>query len=109
MIYLASPYTHELASIRFQRYRAALAYTILAMQKGETIFSPIVYGQPFAEIDPGLVPFERWQTFNESIMLICTEFRILKLEGWQTSCGIRAEIDFAERNFIEVTTVEPLL
>lgn len=108
MIYLASPYTHELESIREQRYRQALLYAQHCMSLGELIFSPIVYGHPFVEFGESAIRFTYWQSFNEEILLACHEMRILKLEGWQTSRGIRAEIDFAERLGIDVRTVEPL-
>lgn len=109
MIYLASPYTHERKDIRNLRYRQALLYTQYCLEKGETIFSPIVYGHPFVEFGEHVVPFQFWQNLNESIILACDEVRILKLAGWLTSRGVRAEVDFAELHGIKITSAEPLL
>lgn len=109
MIYLASPYTHERADIRALRYRQALYYCRFAMEKGETIFSPVVYGHPFVAFGLEAIPYEYWQPFNEHMILASCELRILKSAGWQTSRGIRAEVDLAERHGIKVTTAEPLL
>lgn len=108
MIYLASPYTHERADIRNLRYRQTLIYTQHCMTKGEIIFSPIVYGHPFVEFGESAIYHAYWQTFNEEILLACSELRVLKLEGWLTSRGVRAEVDYAERMGIEVRTVEPI-
>lgn len=107
MIYLASPYTSMLAEQREERFQAALRYTKFCMLRGETIFSPIVYGHNFSG-DAAMIPFEPWQTFNEEMIIRSTELRILCLPGWKDSRGVEAEIEFALRNGIRVKAVKDI-
>lgn len=103
MIYLATPYSHPNEEVRALRFLQAYHYCCKAMQKGEVIFSPIVYGHRFADLGDAQTDHVWWQDFNESILIAVRELRVLKLEGWDQSLGIQHELDFADRNGIEVT------
>jgi hypothetical protein len=106
MIYLASPYTHPLEEIRAHRYVAVHKYTSLLMQRGATVFSPIVYGHQFRLLGPQVIPHTFWIDFNYTILKACKECRVLKLRGWEQSAGIHAEIAYAFDNDITLTFVE---
>lgn len=107
MIYLASPYTHDNAFRRIRRYQQAHAYTLKCMQRGEQIFSPIVYGHEFAVKDASVIPFSYWQPFNEHMIRNSAELRVLTIEGWKESRGVQAEISFAFDIGVPVVFAEP--
>lgn len=106
MIYIASPYTHDLEAIRNLRYRQVLQYANSLMSVGHIVFSPVVYGHPFVELDAGAIPFSYWRPFNERIILASTQVRVLKLSGWKTSAGVNGEVRFADQHGIPVSFVE---
>lgn len=106
MIYIASPYTHDSASARQSRYEAVLAYTKLQMRMGKIVFSPIVYGHQFALEDKDAIPFEYWKPFNEEMLLRSDELHVLRLDGWNCSKGVIAEMKLAFSSGIRVTTVK---
>ncbi len=105
MIYIASPYTHELEQIRQARYEQVFRYTRRLTTQGAIAFSPIVYGHQFALAGfPGTVDF--WRDFNESLLVKADYMHVLMLMGWKDSVGLAEEIDFANRFSIPVTYIE---
>lgn len=106
MIYIASPYTHERRDIRNLRYRQVLHYTQLCMAKGEIVFSPVVYGHPFALDDSRAIYFNFWKPFNEQLILASEKVRVLRLAGYLTSRGVVGEAQFALEHGIPVEQVD---
>lgn len=108
MIYLASPYSHPEPTVRQARYEAALAYSNFAFATGRLIFSPIVYGHPFAEAFDTPTTHDHWAGFNEEILRMCSLLTVLKLPGWHESVGVNAEMELAWAINVPVTFAEPL-
>jgi Domain of unknown function (DUF1937) len=54
--------------------------------------------------DPGS---EFWVSFDEAFMVYCKRLLILKLPGWDSSSGIRREIEFFRARGIEPEWLEP--
>lgn len=108
MIYLASPYTHGLEAVRDFRYREIFKYAEFCMGKGETVFSPILYGHQFAQKDPGYIQSERWIEFNQHMMTTSNHMRVYQLAGWELSRGVTAEIEFCHAHMIPVEYAQPL-
>lgn len=106
MIYIANPYSHPEAAVRQERYLRVLNYCGRRMMMGETVFSPIVYGHPFALLGLAGIAHTDWISFNERMMLASSELRVLYMPGWQQSKGIKHEVDFANRHGIPVTGVQ---
>jgi len=105
LIYLASPYSHTDKRIEQWRYQAVLNYTIRQQRLGVLLFSPIVYGHPFAQA--GLPSdFTYWRTLNERLILGCSCLHYYMLPGWEDSIGVKAEIEFAESYGLEVEAIE---
>jgi len=108
MIYLASPYTHEDPAVQEQRYRDAVKTCSYLMKRGVLVFSPIVYSHPII-VEGGLAgDWERWKEFDLFFLRKCREFRILMLEGWKDSVGIKEETAWAEDHRIMVYHMEPV-
>lgn len=107
MIYLASPYSSPVPAIELQRYVAARDFTAEAMLRGHILFSPIVYCFQFQQhYDlPGDAMF--WKDLNRAMLLRCSEVWVLQLDGWQSSVGVRLEIDWANNLEKPVKMVEP--
>ena len=109
-IYLAGPYTHEDPAVREGRYRALTRVTAAFTQRGELVYSPVTYTHPWASITPGLPPdFEFWRAHCLGILRAwATELMVIKLPGWETSRGVKAEIDLATAMGLDVTYADPV-
>lgn len=91
MIYLASPYSHPDPDVREQRYRAACHAAAELIQAGHIVFSPVIHSHPLTAF--GLpTGWEFWQRVDLALLERCDEVVVLKLEGWEESVGVHAEI-----------------
>jgi hypothetical protein len=106
VIYLASPYSHPSEAVRFARFEAAARYCAALFRDGAFVFSPIVHCHPCAAFGlPG--DFLFWQGYNRAMLSLCSELRILMLDGWKESNGVAAEIRLAIEQGKAVGYVEP--
>ena len=108
MIYLASPYTHPLASVRTKRFHAARDYAMHCMRQGEVIISPIAYGHQFATNYGARIDHMFWWKLSVKLMARSEEVRVLQIPGWDKSFGVAAEIKHALTHGILVTYAKPL-
>lgn len=97
MIYIASPYTHPEASVRQVRYNEAMAYTSWLLNKKLWCYSPIVHCHPMAIEHEMPTDAAFWFNYNFSMLRICHDLHVLKLEGWDKSVGIAGEIAFFDQ------------
>jgi hypothetical protein len=94
MIYIASPYSHPDPLVREARFDAACRATADLFLAGRAVFSPIVHGHPLVRF--GLpTDWAFWQRFDTEHIRRCDEVLVLRIDGWDGSVGVRAEIEFA--------------
>lgn len=106
MIYLASPYTHPDPAVRQERFEAACRAAAALMRRGRICFSPIAHSHPLCQYGlPG--DWEFWQRQDLEFLAACDEVVVLKLDGWQHSRGIQAEIAAARALGKPVGFLEP--
>lgn len=66
------------------------------LKEGHRIFSPIAHSHPIALF--GLPKeFDFWSGYAEEMISLCSEVWVLKLNGWDVSVGVQAEIKLAEK------------
>jgi hypothetical protein len=95
LLYLCSPYTSPDPAIRQARFEAACLATAELMHSGRHVYSPIVASHPLCK--HGLpVDWQFWREFDLRLLAMCDEVVVLKLDGWQRSIGIHAEIAAAK-------------
>lgn len=110
IVYLAGPYTHPDRRVRLWRYGMITKAAAKLIAGGEIVFSPLTMTHP---IDILLAQSKEtlgsryWVDFDEAFMEFCSELRILTLEGWRDSSGIRREIAFFIERGRPVTYLEP--
>jgi Domain of unknown function (DUF1937) len=94
MIYLASPYSHPDPQVREDRFDAACRAAVDLVRAGQSVFSPIVHGHPLVSF--GLpTDWSFWQPYDCEHLQHCDEVVVLRLDGWQNSGGVQAEIALA--------------
>lgn len=104
---MASPYSHDNAAVREERFREAVRHAAIYWQRGEVVFSPIAHSHPIA-LHGISGAWEQWAEFDERIIRACSLVRVLQLAGWRESRGIAAELAIAEAAGIPVEYVAPL-
>ena len=96
MIYVASPYSSELAAIREKRYQEVRRWTFNRIAvKQECLFSPIVYMHEHASSYNLPTDAAFWWRFNQQLLLVARHLYVLKLPGWEQSLGVKQEVEFA--------------
>ena len=95
IIYLASPYSHENEDVMLDRFNAVCEYAAKLMMDGLHIYSPIAHCHPIAQF--GLpTDWGYWQEFDKRFISVSSKLIVYKLDGWEESKGISAEIQIAE-------------
>ena len=106
LIFVSSPYTHKDKEVVNKRYEDVSKYAGKLVSEGQTAFSPITYGHVLCSFQDMPTDFEFWQDFCISFLSKCETLHVLKLEGWEESVGVEAEIAYAVENNIEVIYVD---
>lgn len=102
MKYLASPYTDPDPFIREERYLRASRVLAWLLKTSTWVYSPIVHCHELAKIADLPKDFAFWKQYNFHMLSKADEVLVLRIEGWETSVGIKAEIQEAERLGIPV-------
>ena len=104
MKYLASPYSHKDPFIREERYLRACKVLSDLLAQGEWVYSPIVHCHEFAKIvyRDGVPIFAHWKQFDLHMLSLAEALLVLRIEGWDTSVGVKSEIEEANRLGIPV-------
>ena len=95
-IYLASPYSHIAEAKRQERFCQACIVAADLIYQGFLVFSPICHTHPIAQASNLPLDWNYWKALDESFLSWCDELWVLKLEGWEESKGVTAEISFAK-------------
>ena len=106
MIYLASPYSHPDPAVMEQRFETACRVAGWLMARGEIVFAPICHTHPIAvrcELPRG---WEFWSRYDREMVSRANRLVVVKMDGWQTSVGVTAEIEIAEDLGIPVEYME---
>ena len=106
LIYLASPYSHASKKVMYERFEKVLRLAAHLIGKGQFVFSPIAYGHVMAGKYKMPTDWEFWLAFDEKVISKCDKLIVLKLEGWQKSNGVQAEIKIAKKYKIPIEYIE---
>lgn len=93
-VYLASPYTPTGTETIEDRVNAAYKAAAQLMLEGYTVFSPVAHSHHIADhMDESLrLDHEFWMKQSLDLVSHCNKVIVLKLEGWERSRGIAAEV-----------------
>jgi hypothetical protein len=94
-IYLGVPYSDPDPAVKQKRFEQVTDKTGELMQQGHIVYSPITACHPVAvRCDlPG--SWEYWGALDRTFIDWCEEVWILKLDGWEDSTGLKAEVEIA--------------
>jgi len=106
MIYLASPYSHDDPKIREERFNKVNKAAASLMSQGLIIFSPISHTHPIALAGALPLGWAFWHEYDYEFISMCNKVLVLKLEGWENSIGVNAEIAIAQELCIEIEYID---
>lgn len=107
-IYLACPYSHPDPAVRAHRAQAVSREAARLMRAGNVVYSPISMGHAIAKADPGLpYDFDWWEKQCLPYLDWADELTVLRLAGWDHSCGVAREIEEARRRGLPISYLAP--
>ena len=62
------------------------------IRDGNIVFCPIAHSHPMTEFHLP-VDWDYWEEFDRAYLSICDELVVLRLQGWEESKGVQAEIE----------------
>lgn len=112
-IYVASPYSNPDPDVMKGRYLQVLDYVVSCVARREVVFSPIVHGHavhmrskkhatPSIEND-----HDFWLPYDVAFLRCCSLVRVLKIDGWRESLGVKTEWKMAKELGIPRELVDP--
>ncbi len=94
-IFLASPYSHSIESVREYRYRQAAKACRFLLERGVSVYSPIVHWHPVATFYGLRTDAGYYERMNDPFMEKAKELAVVCLSGWIESIGVQREIQQA--------------
>jgi len=102
LLYLACPYSDPDPKIRIQRFNAVNKIAGELMSDEEVVFSPISHTHPIAQEKNLPKNFEYWENMCKIYLNYSYKIIVLKLDGWEKSIGVQAEIKIAHEMGIPI-------
>ena len=94
-IYLACPYTHKDPNVVDMRFEVVTKKAGRLLLEGHIVYSPITHCHPIAMAVKLPTDFNFWKKLNFEFIDWSEEVRVLCIDGWRTSVGVAAEIEYA--------------
>ena len=107
MIYLASPYSHPVPTVRRRRFKAVCRAAAVMLKKGLMVYSPIVHSVPIAACGLDAMDHDFWMHVDRPFLDWCSSVTVLMLPGWDVSKGVAAEIKIATTAGKPVSYLDP--
>ncbi len=105
LTYLASPYSNPDPTVEENRFKITCLVAGLLMNQGLFVFSPIAHCHPIAVSVALPRDYSYWKEYCELTLGQCRELLVLTIDGWETSKGVKGEIEFAEKNNMPIRYV----
>ncbi len=94
LIYVACAFGQVDPEIRQQRIESVSRFCAEKMRQGVVVFCPLIHNYHILKY--GLpIGWSYWEKFNKELLKRCDRLYVLKLEDWEKSIGIQAEVAIA--------------
>lgn len=103
LIYIASPYSHELDDVRVSNFRLVSKLAAKMVAEGNIVISPITYGHVLLDYHAMPSDWDFWKNFCLSFLERCDEIIVYQMPGWENSRGILEEIEFSKSKGIKIS------
>ena len=105
-IYLASPYSHRDTMVMENRFTTICIVAGKLMAKGYNVFSPIAHSHPISQHLSNQIDHEFCLGQDLSFLNSwADELLVCMMDGWETSKGIKIEVEVATRLHLPIRYV----
>lgn len=101
-VFISIPYTHDDKYIVQERVDKAERYFLHLQKNGYCPVSPVVVGHNLVKKYGTSGLFSHWKEYCISELTSCSTIDILTVNGWDTSVGVKEEIEEAVKQGKEV-------
>ena len=108
IVYLGVPYSDSDERVMEERFEAVTDKTGELMNAGHIVYSPITACHPVAKKCALPRTWDYWEQLDRTFIAWADEVWILKLDGWEKSTGVNAEIGIAKELGKPVKYIEHL-
>lgn len=106
LIYIASPYNHDVDAVRISNYKHVSQYVARLVANGHVALSPITYGHTLLDFHVMPYDWEFWSNFCISFLHKSDELHVYKMPGWDVSRGVTEEIQLAKELNIPIIYID---
>lgn len=106
IIYFAAPYSDSDPEVTNKRFEIICKKVSNLTSNGFVVISPIIYGHTLIQYKAIPSDWTFWKTFCQSFLIKCQEMIVLKIDGWDTSIGVKEEIRIAEQLGMNITYID---
>lgn len=96
-VYLATPYSHKLQSVRQARFDAINIIAGDLVKQGYFVLSPITHNHPIALACNISMGWEYWEAYDTVLLEWADTVLVFMNDGWEDSIGVTAEIKIAKQ------------
>lgn len=108
LIYLAGPYTHRTKSVMQWRCNALTKIAAIMVSEGRHVWSPITESHQYSLVLGIDGKWEYWKEHDLLMLSKCDTLYVAKLNGWEKSVGVAAEIEAAKELGMPIRYIDPL-
>ncbi len=106
MIYIAAPYSHDIAAVRLKRFYDTQAFVLKWMKAGIAAYSPVVYCHEIAIKQELPTDAAHWHRMNVDFLRRADQCFLLQLPGWEESVGVGIELKICSLLNLEVVNFD---
>lgn len=107
IIFISSPYSSTNKELKEYRFKNLCEVCGLILNRGNFPLSPVVHGVPIAEHCDLPDDFDFWGDYCKKMIDISDRIYVLLTIGWDSSKGVKDEIDYAKKIGKAVFLVSP--
>lgn len=113
LIYLASPYSSNSKDpvtkleVQQKRFEEICHVTASLLKQGYHVYSPIVHCHALATKFNMPKDWAYWKKHLEVVIPHFDALWVIKMDGWESSVGIKAEVELARNLGLEVRMIDP--
>lgn len=105
IVYIAVPYSHPDLAVRSYRVECANKLAAMYIEEGEAVYSPLSMWHAVAQGNKLPTGFNYWGKVDKILLRYTKLLSVLKIEGWNESRGVRAEVELAKELKIPITYI----
>lgn len=96
LIYVSCAFGQADPRVREHRIDLVSRFCAKKMREGIVVFCPLIHNYHILKY--GLpIGWDYWEKFNKELLQKCDRLYVLKLEDWENSVGIQAEVSIARK------------